>query len=67
MLDKSCDDFDTRLVDAIIDAWGNAERWRPALLEAAQAQVEAAHEAYDRLWETTNRRTGSPAFSAITG
>ena len=66
VLDKSSDDFDARLVDAIIDAWENAERWRPALLEAAQAQVEAARHAYDHLWETTNHRAGSSALSAIT-
>jgi polysaccharide pyruvyl transferase WcaK-like protein len=66
VLDKSSDDFDARLVDAIVGAWENAERWRSALLEAAQAQVEAAREAYNRLWETTDRRAGSPALSAIT-
>jgi len=66
VLDKSSRDFDSQLVAAIIDAWENAERWRPALLEAAQAQVEAGRDAYDRLWETTNRRAASPALSAIT-
>jgi len=42
------------------------DKQRPALLEAAQSQVEAAREAYDRLWETTKRSAGSPALSAIT-
>jgi polysaccharide pyruvyl transferase WcaK-like protein len=66
VLDKSSDDFDARLVDAITDAWENAELWRPALLEAAQAQVDAARQAYDHLWETTNYLEGSPALSSIT-
>jgi polysaccharide pyruvyl transferase WcaK-like protein len=66
VLDKSSDDFNAQLVDAIVDAWENAERWRPALLEAAQSQVEAARDAYDRLWETTNPRVGARALSAIT-
>lgn len=66
VLEKSSDDFDARFVDAIIDAWENAERWRPRLLEAARAQVEAARRAYDGLWETTNHRVSSPALSAIT-
>jgi len=65
VLDKSADDFDARLVEAIVDAWENAERWRPALLDAAQSQVEAARKAYDHLWETTNHRASSPALSAI--
>ncbi|MFN2603590.1 MAG: polysaccharide pyruvyl transferase family protein [Gemmatimonadaceae bacterium] len=66
VLDKSSDDFDARLVDAVSDAWENAERWRPALLDAAQGQVDAARQAYDHLWEITDRRAGAPALSAIT-
>ena len=48
--------FMSHLTEAINDAWLLAEELRPKLLEAAEKQIEAGTEAYNRLYEMLESR-----------
>jgi colanic acid/amylovoran biosynthesis protein len=66
VIGKSSEDFAASLVDSIIEAWENAEHWRPPLLEAARAQVEAGQVACNDLWERMNIQAPQAALTAFT-
>jgi colanic acid/amylovoran biosynthesis protein len=66
VIGKSSEDFTASLVDSIIEAWENAEHWRPPLLEAARAQVEAGQVACNDLWERMNIQAPQAALTAFT-
>jgi polysaccharide pyruvyl transferase WcaK-like protein len=50
VLDLNDDQLQRKIVDALINSWHSAGEVRSQLLAAAQQQIEAAHQAYQRIY-----------------